>query len=158
MMRLGLTGSSGPARYGMTYRTAGQAFYNGPDQAVREVWGEWKNGLTTMRSAIGQQRNNVDGDPTRARLEQQYGRVGLSLNEALWPNLAVTYSQNALNSTLDPTGIAPQKMNKHTLEAALGYSGAAWNAGLTSSYTLGVDLLRNGSDNRVKLTSGISRR
>ena len=42
-------------------------------------------------------------------------------------------------------------MNTHTLEAALGYSGAAWNAGLTSSYTLGADLLRTGSDNRVKL-------
>jgi hypothetical protein len=151
MMRLGLTASSGSARYGMTYRTAGQAFYNGPDQALREVWGEWKNGLTTFRSAIGQQWNNVDGDPMRARLEQHYGRLGLSLNKALWPNLALTYSQNALNSTLDPTGIAPQKMNNHTLEAALGYSGAAWNAGLSSSYILGADLLRNGSDNHVKL-------
>src|SRR6202162_3176438 len=39
MMRLGLTTSSGPARYGMTYRRAGQAFYNGPDQDLREVWG-----------------------------------------------------------------------------------------------------------------------
>jgi hypothetical protein len=151
MIRLGFTASSGPTRYSMTYRTAGQAFYNGPDQALREVWGEWKNGLTTIHSAIGQQWNNVDGDSTRTRLEQHYGRVGLSLNKALWPNLAVTYSQNALNSTLDPTGIAPQKINNHTLEAALGYSGDAWNAGLTSSYTLGADLLRNGSDNRVKL-------
>jgi len=151
MMRLGLTTSSGPARYGMTYRTAGQAFYNGPDQALREVWGEWKNGMTTLRSAVGQQWNNVDGDPTRARLEQHYGRVGLSWNKAFWPNLALTYSQNALNSTLDPTGIAPQKMNNHTLEAALGYSGAAWSAGLTSSYILGTDLLRNESDDRVKM-------
>ena len=151
MMRLGLTASAGQARYGMTYRTAGQAFYNGPDQALREVWGEWKHGLTTFRSAIGQQRNNVDGDPMRPRLEQNYGRVGLVWNKAFWPNLALTYSQNALNSTLDPTGIAPQKMNNHTLEAALGYGGAAWNAGLTSSYILGADLLRDGSDNRVKL-------
>src|SRR5512138_1293210 len=31
MMRLGLISSSGPVRYGMTYRTAGQAFYSGPD-------------------------------------------------------------------------------------------------------------------------------
>jgi hypothetical protein len=125
MMRIGLTTSSGPARYGMTYRRAGQAFYNGPDQDLREVWGEWKNGVTTFHSAIGQQWNNVDRDPTRSRLEQNYGRIGLSWNQASWPSLAVTYSQNAQNSTLDPTGIAAQKMTNHTLEAALGYSGAA---------------------------------
>lgn len=125
MMRIGLTTASGPARYGVTYRRTGQAFYNGPDQDLREVWGEWKNGVTTFHSAIGQQWNNVDGDPSRGRLEQNYGRIGLSWNEAFWPSLAVTYSQNAQNSTLDPTGIAPQKMTNHTLEAALGYSGAA---------------------------------
>jgi hypothetical protein len=85
------------------------AYSNGPDQAQKEVWGEWKNGLTSLRSAIGQQHNNVDGDPTRARLEQNYGRVGLSWNNA------------------------------------------AWNAGLTSSYILGADPLRNGSDNRIKM-------
>jgi hypothetical protein len=151
LMRIGLIASSGPSRYGMTYRRAGQAFYNGPDQDLREAWGEWKNGMTTFRSAIGQQWNNVDGDHTRARLEQNYGRMGLSWNQASWPSLAVTYSQNALNSTLDQTGIAPQKMSNHTLEAALGYGGAAWHFGLASHYILGADLLRNGSDNHVKL-------
>ncbi len=125
MMRMGLTTSSGPARYGMTYRRAGQAFYNGPDQDLREVWGEWKNGVTTFHSAIGQQWNNVDRNPTQSRLEQNYGRMGLSWNQASWPSLAVTYSQNPQNSALDPTGIAAQKMTNHTLEAALGYSGAA---------------------------------
>ena len=109
MMRLGLTASSGSAATARACRTAGQAFYNGPDQAVKRGLGEWKNGLTTTRSAIGQQWNNVDGDPTRARLGQHYGRVGPLLNKALWPNLAVTYSQNALNSTLDTTGIAHRK-------------------------------------------------
>jgi hypothetical protein len=46
MMRFNLLAASGPARYGMTYRTAGEAFYNEPDQALREVWGEWKHGVT----------------------------------------------------------------------------------------------------------------
>ena len=125
MMRMGLTTSSGPARYGLTYRRAGQAFDNGPGQDLREVWGEWKNGVTTFHSAIGQQWNNVDRNPTQSRLEQNYGRIGLSRNQASWPSLAVTYSQNGQNSALDPTGIAAQKMTNHTLEAALGYSGAA---------------------------------
>ena len=151
MMRIGLTASSGPARYGMTYRRAGQAFYNGSDQDLREAWGEWQNGSTTFRSAIGQQWNNVDGDPTRARFEQNYGRMGLAWNQASWPSLALSYSQNAVNSSLDSTGITPQKSSNHTLEAALGYSGVAWNVGLASSYILGADLLRTGSDNRVKM-------
>ena len=43
-------------------------------------------------------------------------------------------------------------MNNHTQKPHPEvWHGAAWNAGLTSSYTLGADLLRNGSDNRVKL-------
>ena len=41
MVRLGLTGAAGSIRYGMLSRSAGQAFLNGPDQAQREVWGEW---------------------------------------------------------------------------------------------------------------------
>jgi hypothetical protein len=151
MMRFNLLATSGPARYGMTYRTAGEAFYNEPDQALREVWGEWKHGVTTVRSAIGQQWNNVVGDPNRTRMEQNYTRIGLSLEKALWPQLAVTYTQNALNNAPDPIGLAPQKINNHSLEATLRYDGAAWNAGLTSSYILGADLLHNGSDNRVKL-------
>jgi hypothetical protein len=151
MMRLNLAATSGPARYGVTYRTAGEAFYNGSDQALKEVWGEWKQGRTTLRTAVGQQWNNVAGDPGRARLEQNYSRVGLSWNKALWPQLAVTYTQTALNSAPDATGLAPQKTNNHSLEATLGYGGAVWNAGLASSYILGSDLSRNGSDNRVKL-------
>ena len=151
MMRIGLTASPEPARYGMTYRRAGQAFDNGSDQDMGELWGEWKSGLTTVRSVIGQQGNNVDRDPTQARLEQNYRRMGVTWNQASWPSLALTYSQNALNHTLDSTGIAPQKMTNHTLEAAMGYSGLAWNVGLASSYIRGADLLGNGSDNRVNM-------
>jgi hypothetical protein len=151
MTRFNLVAASGPARYGMTYRTAGQAFYNGPDQSLREVWGEWRHGVTTVRSAIGQQWNNVAGDPSRTRLEQNYTRIGLSLEKAVWPQFAVTYTQNSLNSAPDAIGLVPQKTNNHSLEATLKYDSAAWNAGLTSSYMVGADLLHNGSDNRVNL-------
>ena len=78
MVRLGLTGTSVTVRYGMTYRTSGQAFFNGADQALREVRGEWKSDWTTIRSAVGQLWDNVAGDSTRSRMEQAYGRVGLA--------------------------------------------------------------------------------
>jgi len=150
MVRLGLTGTAGTVRYGMLYRTAGQAFFNGPDQAMREIWGEWKRGWTTLRSTIGQLWNNVAGDTTRSRMEQSYQRVSLAWSRPAWPNLALTYAKNSLSSTINPIGVAPQQMHNNTLEAVLSYSSKNWNARFASSYIFGKDLLRNGAENNVK--------
>ena len=149
MMRLGVIGSTEFVRYGVTYRKAGQAFYQESDQDLREVWGEWKNGAVAIRSTVGQQWNNVEDYPARARVEQSYNRVGLSWNEPAWPHLALTYSQNVQSSTLDSVGVAPQKANNHTVEAALGYTGSGWDARLASSYELASDLRRQGAESHV---------
>ena len=151
MVRLGLTGTAGSVRYGMLSRSAGQAFLNGPDQALREVWGEWKTGWTTLRSAIGEQWNNVAGDSTRSRLEQTYGRVDLAWKRPTWPVITLTYAHNSLNSALEPLGIAPQRSHNHTLESAVVYNGMGWNARLASSYILGSDLLRGGAETTVRM-------
>lgn len=151
MVRVGLTGTAGVMRYGMTYRSAGQAFFNGADTAVREAWGEWKHGWTTLRSTIGQQWNNVAGDAARSRFEQTYGRVGIGWSKPAWPSLTLTYARNSLNSTLDPVGVTPQRTHNHTLEAALAYNSARWNAMLASSYIVGNDLLRNGAESNIKM-------
>ena len=151
MVRLGLTGTAGSVRYGMLSRSAGQAFLDGPDQALREVWGEWKTGWTTLRSAIGEQWNNVAGDSTRSRLEQTYGRVDLAWKRPTWPVITLTYAHNSLNSALEPLGIAPQRSHNHTLESAVVYNGLGWNARLASSYILGSDLLRGGAETTVRM-------
>ena len=151
MIRLGLTGTAGPIRYGMLSRSAGQAFLQGPDQARREAWGEWTSGSTTLRSTVGQQWNNVAEDSTRSRLEQTYGRVGLSWKRPVWPEITLTYAHNSLNSTLEPLGVAPQQSYNHTLESAVAYTGRDWNARLASSYVIGSDLLRGGTDYTVKM-------
>ena len=151
MVRLGLTGTAGSVRYGMLSRSAGQAFLNGPDQALREVWGEWKTGWTTLRSAIGEQWNNVAGDSTRSRLEQTYGRVDLAWKRPTWPVITLTYAHNSLNSAIEPLGIAPQRSHNHTLESAVVYNGMGWNARLASSYILGSDLLRGGAETTVRM-------
>lgn len=150
MMRLGVTGSTEFVRYGLKYRKAGQAFYQESDQDLREAWGEWKNGAIAVRSAVGQQMNNVGGDPTRARVEESYNQVGVSWSKPAWPHLALTYSQSAQSSTLDPIGVAPQRADNHTVEAALGYTGAVWDARLASSYGLATDLLRQGAESHVR--------
>ena len=151
MVRLGLIGTAGSIRYGMLSRSSGQAFLNGPDQALREVWGEWKNGWTTLRSTIGEQWNNVAEDSTRARLEKTYGRVDLAWKRPDWPDITLTYAHNSLNSTLEPRGIAPQRSHNHTLETALTYTSMGWNARLASSYILGSDLLRGGAETTVRM-------
>jgi len=151
MVRLGLTGTAGSIRYGMLSRSSGQAFLNAPDQALREVWGEWKSGWTTLRSAIGEQWNNVAGDSTRSRLEQTYGRVDLAWKRPTWPDITLTYARNSLNSALEPLGIAPQRSHNHTLESALAYNGMGWHARLASSYILGSDLLHGGMETTVRM-------
>jgi len=150
MFRLGLTGTNGSIRYGALYRSAELAFLNGPDQALREVWGEWKNGSTTVRSAFGQQWNNVAGDANRSRLEQTYGRVGLAWKRPIWPEISLTYAHNSLNSVLEPLSIAPQRSLSHSLEGGLAYAGTGWNARLVSSYILGHDLLRGGAETTAR--------
>ncbi|HEU4685855.1 MAG TPA: hypothetical protein VFS39_15225 [Nitrospira sp.] len=139
MMRLGVTGSTGVVRYGLTYRKAGQAFAQASDQDLREAWGEWKTGPMAIRSTFGQQSNNVDADPTRPRIEQHYNRLGVSWNKAMWPRLELTYAQNATNSTLNPAGVAPQKANQQSVEAAVSYGGTFWDAKLASAYGLTAD-------------------
>ena len=134
MIRLGLTGTAGSLRYGMLSRSAGQAFLGGPDQARREVWGEWTSGWTTLRSTIGQQWNNVIEDSTRPRLEQTYGRFALAWKSPAWPEITLTYAHNSLNSTLEPLGIAPQRSHSHSLESAVAYNGRDWNARFASRY------------------------
>jgi hypothetical protein len=151
MIRLGITGSSGPARYGATYREAGQFFYNDADQAIKEVWGEWRQGATAVTTAIGQRWNNVAADPTRPRVEEQYGRVGLSWTTPSWPTVSVTVSQRAVASALEPAGTTSQKTNAHMLEAAVGYGRAMWNARFASSFSFQSDLSTNGSDTRVNV-------
>lgn len=151
MVRLSAAGTMGPIRYGVQSRSAGQAFFNVPDQAMREVWGEWKTGWTTLRSAIGQQWNNVAGDATRSRLEQTYERISLAWKRPTWPEATMTYARNTLNSALDPLNINPQRSQNHTLEGALAYNSIKWNARLASSYLFGSDLLHGGAETTTRI-------
>lgn len=151
MVRLGVTGTQGTLRYGLMYRTAGQGFLNAPDQAGREIWGEWKASWATLRSAVGQLWNNVAGETTRARLTQTYGRMGLILTRPSWPELSMTYARNSFSSALEPLGIAPQQTQSHTLEGALAYQSLRWNVRVASSYALISDLLRGGGESNVRM-------
>ena len=150
MFRIGLTGSEGSLRYGVTFRHAGQGFLLAPDRASREIWSEWKTGLMTLRNAVGQTWNNVEGEATRSRLEQTYGRVGLFLSRPLWPELSISYSRNSLNSVFEPIGTAPQRLSNHTIEGAVTLQRPGWDIGFASSYILASDLLRTDTDSNIR--------
>lgn len=145
MVRMALTGTNGQFRYGLNYRSAGRAFFNSPDQTVREIWGEWGMGITKLRSSTGQTWNNVDLDPTRARIQHTFNRIGLAVAKPAWPELSLTYTRSALVSSFDPSGSVPQRSQSNSMEAALSYSGLTWNARLSSSYILTSDETRGGS-------------
>ncbi|MGE3976894.1 MAG: hypothetical protein AB7F94_04835, partial [Nitrospira sp.] len=150
MFRIGLTGSEGSLRYGVTFRHAGQGFLLAPDRASREIWSEWKAGSMTLRNAVGQTWNNVEGEATRSRLEQTYGRVGLFLSRPLWPELSVSYSRSSLNSVFEPIGVTPQRSSNHTIEGAVILQRPGWDLRFASSYILASDLLRSDADSKIR--------
>ena len=150
MFRIGLIGSEGRLRYGLTFRHAGQGFLLTPDRANREVWGEWKTGWVTVRNSVGQTWNNIEGESTRSRLEQTYGRVGLLFNRPSWPELSVTYARNSLNSVFDPIGVTPQRSSNHAIEGAISIHRPSWDLRLASSYILASDLLNGEADGNIK--------
>ena len=146
MVRFALTGSNSQFRYGVNYRSAGRAFFNSPDQTVREMWGEVNWGVAKLRSSVGEMWNNVDLDPTQARIEQRYSRIGLAVGKPSWPEFSLTYARSAMNSAFEPAGFIPQRSQSNSVEGALAYSGLTWNARLASSYILGTDGLLSGAD------------
>ena len=145
MVRMALTGTNGPVRYGVNYRSAGKAFFNSPDQTVREMWAEWGLGIAKVRSSSGQTWNNVDLEPNRARIQQNVNRIGVALVKPAWPELSLTYARSALASTFTPAGMIPQRSQSNSMEAALAYTGLTWNAKLSSSYILTNDEMRGGA-------------
>lgn len=146
MVRMALGGINGQFRYGLHYRSAGKAFFNSPDQTVREMWGEWGLGLAKLRSSAGQIWNNVDLEPSRARIQQSFNRIGVAMVKPAWPEISLTYSRSTLASTFDPTGSVPQRSQSDSMEAALAYSGPTWNARVSSSYILTNDHIRGGAE------------
>ena len=151
MVRLGLTGTTGTLRYGLSYRNAGQTFLNGPDQASHEMWGEWNANGIIVRSAVGQLWNNVAEDASRPRLTQTYGRMSMGYARPSWPELTLTYARNSFASMFEPLGITPQHTRSHTLEGAVAYQSLRWNIRLASSYALTSDVLRGGAESNVRM-------
>ena len=146
MLRFNLVGAHEQFRYGANYRSAGKAFFNTPDQTVRELWGEMQWGLARFRTSVGEMWNNVDLDPSQARIEQRYSRIGLALAKAFWPELSVSYVRHASTSTYEPAGFVPIRTQSNSLEGAMAYSGRNWNARVASSYIVVADELRAGAE------------
>lgn len=146
MLRFGLTGAQGPLRYGITYRSAGNAFVSLPDQATREVWAEWPVSVARVRTSRTETWNNLDHDPSRPRLTQVQERVLLSVAPPAWPEVSLSYARGVSSSSLEPAGVTPQRTQVDTMEAALAYTRGTWAARLASTYSVNSDRMRPGID------------
>jgi hypothetical protein len=147
LTRFGVTGSMGVVRYGMKYRTAD--FYQETGQEQREAWGEWKNGAMAIRSTVGQ-RSRLQADAPGNRLEQGYNRIDVSWTRPAWPRLGFSYVHNTASDAMDTLSLFPQRANPGRVEAAVGYSGAMWDASLASGYGTENDLLQHAAESRVQ--------
>jgi hypothetical protein len=149
MMRLGLIGATGFIRYGMTYRTADQAFLQGAGQERREAWGEWRHGAMGLRSTFGQ-RTNPEPNTFGNRPEQSFNRIDVTWTRPAWPHLGFSYVHNAANHTMDALSLFPQRATHDRVEAAVGFNGAIWDAKLISGYGTETDLTQHAVDSRVQ--------
>jgi hypothetical protein len=147
MRRLGITGSTKLFHYGMRYRTTDQPPFDRSGREQREAWGEWNIGTMAIRSAVGQQRTRIQDE---AAGKQSYNRIDVSWKKAAWPNVAFSYAQNVASHPTDSLSLFPQRPSPHTVEAAVGYGGAIWDARLSSRYGIETDLLNHGAESEVQ--------
>ena len=150
MFRLSLTREHERLRYGFTYRNAGPSYMSAPDQDFREIWGEWKTGYATLRTAAGKIWNNVAGNQARPQIENAYERIGLLLARSSWPELSLNYSHNSQKSSDEPFGVAPLDIQSDILESSLAYQKPLWSVRLTSSYILSHDLYLGGAERTAR--------
>ena len=134
MIRMGANGASGSFRYGLSYRSTGKDYVKEADQAVRDLWGEWRLGTTTLRAGIKESWNNVAGDAAITRLQQRQEQLTVAIPQSAWPAVNLSYTHSNLASTLDPEGIAATRGGGDTMDAALSYQAASWTARLASTY------------------------
>jgi hypothetical protein len=142
--RLALTGNEGTLQYGITLQQAGQGAATTPDLGMRELWGEWRAGITRMRTTFSETWNNVDRNPLLPRMTQIQERVLVALAPSAWPELSFSYARIAAASSLEPLGVAPQRNTSDSMESALAYTGATWNARASAAYIVSSDLLNPG--------------
>jgi hypothetical protein len=141
MIRLGLTGGQGQFRYGLMYRHAGLGFLIGPDQAVREVWAEWQWGIARLKTILSEAWNNVDRNPSLARLTQRQERVTLTIAPSSWMEAVLSYGRTSSASSDEPKDSASQRNQTDNLEGTLSFTRAVWNAKFSSTYAVSADQL-----------------
>jgi hypothetical protein len=155
LLRFGLSGGLTAFKYGASYRVAGGGYVMSQDQAIREVWGEWNIGMIHVKTALTERWDNIDKDPHRIRLTGAQGKTTMAIAPPRWPELMISYARDASWSSLEPSGVAPQRHLIDTVEAALSYVKPTWTARLLSAYAFDSDQLRVTGET-VGLTHAIS--
>jgi hypothetical protein len=135
MVRMAITGTGSMIRYGLSYRSAGKNYAKDADQTTRDMWGEWRTGLATVKASLKESWNNVAHDPSQPRLRQLQENVALILAQSAWPALTLSYGRTAAASAIEPEGIAATRTGSEIVDASLSYMAPTWTAKLASTYS-----------------------
>lgn len=128
-------------RYGANFQSAGAQFYRpgsdiAVDRASAEAWLMKSWNKLRVRSYFNQAYNNVDRDPTRARMvDSQFGtRADYTIQT--WPYLgyAVDHAIGLRHSTLEPVGSDHVDAALESTRLSLKYRSARWTGTLSSSH------------------------
>ncbi len=142
-MKLGVSGSQGPFKYGTRYRAVGKDFLArthkedknlDKDQDQWEVWSSWWSGRFGIRAAAVTKQNNLDDEPDEPRIREQFAQTTLTYQWSDWPNIGYSFSYgNGTNeTTYEPDGYRPIKGPMQSLDSSLYYSSDSWYASINS--------------------------
>lgn len=137
MARMAASGTLGSIRYGLSYRSAGKDYVKEADHTTRDLWGEWRAGVATVKATVKESWNNVAGNAAVTRLRQRQEQLSLAMTQSVWPALNLSYTHAGTVSTLNPEGIAATRTGADTVDAAFSYQTPSWTAKLASTYSRG---------------------
>lgn len=150
MVRVGLTRTDDHFTYGFRYRRAGQNYVQAQDQENREIWGQWKQGWTSIHTSIGNQLNNVGGDPLKPRTEGTYGQIDISLARPSWPALKLRYANHLTRSTLESEIQELHRTLSQIIESSVDFQRTSWNVRFLSRYVTNRDFAQGEIDRTIK--------
>jgi hypothetical protein len=118
------------------FQYAGRGIADSPGQGSREMWGQWRLGIVRLTTMSTAQWDKADRDPSWSQ-----GKTTLAIAPPAWPEFSLSYGRHALSSAFEPSSVAAPRSVTDSVEATLAYSRTAWDARLSTIYSMQHDLL-----------------
>lgn len=128
-------------RYGANFQSAGAQFYRpgsdiAADRASAEVWLTKSWNKLRVRSYFNQAYDNVDRDPTRARMVDSQLGARAEYTIQTWPFLgyAIEHAIGLRHSTFEPIGSDHVDATLESTRVSMKFRSTRWTSTLSTSY------------------------